>query len=80
MRPGQNPLPDQPPLYPLSVSLAGRPAEITCCINYMEFYTLPAPALHASRNWAAFKPGTIALEATVQFGESSWCTRQTGAR
>jgi hypothetical protein len=40
--------------YPLQVQIPGRMLRMTCCINYMETYTLTPQLLEKSQDWAVY--------------------------
>lgn len=40
--------------YPLTVQIPGRTLRLTCCINYMDSYSLSPQQLRQSRDWAVY--------------------------
>jgi len=42
-------------IYPLQVELAGTRRELTCCLHYMEFFSLPGQELERTRAWSLYR-------------------------
>lgn len=42
-------------IYPLTVDLPGRHIDLTCCLHYLDFYSLDQETLKQSRDWANYK-------------------------
>ncbi len=42
-------------VYPITINLPGRTLDLTCCLHYMEFYTLDEESIEESQDWIDFK-------------------------
>lgn len=48
-------------IYPLHLEIPGQFIELTCCLHYMEFFSLDRESLEQSRDWKNFKDAVIDL-------------------
>jgi hypothetical protein len=53
-------LPNQPvaadrAIYPLPVDILGRTIDLTCCLHYLDFFSLDRQTLEQSRDWANYR-------------------------
>lgn len=58
----------QGPVYPLEISLPGRSLPLTCCLHYMDFFTLDRGSLEQSRAWATYRAALQRLVGTARSG------------
>ncbi|MBN1535552.1 MAG: hypothetical protein JW908_02385 [Anaerolineales bacterium] len=42
-------------IYPLPVALPGRTVGLTCCLHYLDFFSLDEETLRKSRDWAIYR-------------------------
>jgi hypothetical protein len=42
-------------IYPLTVDLPGRKVDLTCCLHYMDFFSLDREKLEHSLDWATYR-------------------------
>jgi len=48
-------------IYPITINLPGRTFDLTCCIHYMEFYTLNQELIEGSQDWIYFEEEILRL-------------------
>lgn len=58
------------PIYPLTVQLPAQTVALTCCVHYMDFFSLNRPTLEQSRAWADYQAEVLALVALAQQHEA----------
>ena len=54
------------PIYPLRIDLPGREKDLTCCIHFMEFYSVDGDSLEESQDWLNFEKELEQLGKLVQ--------------
>jgi hypothetical protein len=53
-------------IYPLAVDLPGRTVDLTCCLHYMDFFSLDRETLEASRDWAIYSRELLEIVAAAR--------------
>jgi hypothetical protein len=53
-------------IYPLKVDLSGRSVSLTCCLHYMEFFTLDRSLIEKSQDWAIYSQALLDMKTEVQ--------------
>lgn len=52
---GNRPVSTENAIYPLTVDLPGRQAGLTCCLHYLEFFSLDKQTLEKSQDWQNYR-------------------------
>lgn len=52
-------------IYPLKLDLPGRETYLTCCLHYLEFFSLDRESLEHSADWAKFRQTLLDLNASL---------------
>ena len=63
---GLKPDPPAEAIYPLMVDLPGRKLPLTCCIHYMDTYTVNQASIQGSQSWANFSNLLLDLVKTAR--------------
>ena len=53
-------------IYPLKVDLSGHSVSLTCCLHYMEFFTLDRSMIEESQDWTIYSRALLDLKTEVQ--------------
>ncbi len=60
----------QPPsgkeIYPLQLDLSERRVDLTCCLHYLEFFSLDQTSLEGSQDWARYRQTLLDLIAALR--------------
>jgi len=57
---------DIEPIYPLKIDLPDRQFDLSCCIHFMEFFTLDKEALSTSQDWKHYSQALLEIVAQVR--------------
>jgi hypothetical protein len=49
------------PLYPITIDLPDRAIDLTCCLHYLQFYTLEQSSLESSMDWINYRQELLNL-------------------
>jgi hypothetical protein len=66
--PGSGNQPGENAVYPLAVDLPDRTLPLTCCLHYLEFFTLDSRTIRASRDWTVYRRELLNLIGAAQSG------------